>query len=105
MQIVTRCEILTLVSLEMRLFRTVSTALGELSTATGRLAEDSSAGAASDDSLSVGEHSGHLETALAADIHEETAGSRDKLLQLVLLRLALSARVEDIDSQNHFRLF
>lgn len=90
-------------SSKRRLFGAVSTALGELCTTSGGLTENSGAGATGDDSLSVGEDSCHLKASLATDIHEETARGRDKLLQLVLLRLALSARVEDIDCQNHFR--
>lgn len=86
----------------IRLFRTESAALSELSLTTGGLAEHSRARAASNNGLGVREHGGHLEAALATHVHEETAGTRNKSLQLVLLELALSARMKDIDSQNHF---
>lgn len=86
----------------LHLLATVGAALGELGLTTSRLAENSGAGAAGDNGLSVGEDGGHLEAALATDIHEVTAGSRDKLLKLVLLSFRLSARVKNIDSQNHY---
>lgn len=80
------------------LLATESRTLSKLGLTTSRLAEDSGAGSASNNGLSVGEDSGHLKAAGATNVHEVTAGRRDKLLQFVLLRFSVSGGVEDIDS-------
>jgi len=50
----------------------------------------------------MGEDGRDGEAAGALDVHEEGAGSRDECLELVLSRLSLRGRVEEIDGENHF---
>lgn len=49
----------------------------------------------------MGENGGDGEAAGALDVHEEGAGSRHKLLELVLAGLGLRRRVEKVDRENH----
>lgn len=48
----------------------------------------------------MGENGGDGEAAGALDVHEEGAGSRHKLLELVLAGLGLRRRVEKVDREN-----
>lgn len=82
----------------MRLLSAERRALSELSLTTSGLAKNSSARTTGDNSLSVRKDSGHLKAALATDIHEKAARSRDKLLQFMFLGLGSGGGVQDIDS-------
>jgi len=76
-------------------------ALGQTSLASGRLAEHGRAASADYYSLCVREDGGDCEATGALDVHEERAGSRDKVLELVLASLSGRGRVEKINCENH----
>ena len=76
-------------------------ALSELSLTTSRLAQDSGARCAEDDSGGVREDGGDLEAARALDVHEERVGRLDETLQLVLTGLVLSGRVQQVVRDRH----
>ena len=65
-------------------------ALSQAGLASGRLAEDSGAGAADDDGLSVGEDGGDVEAAGALDVHEEGVGCRYEALLVMLDPISIS---------------
>jgi len=71
-----------------RLLSSERAALSQTSLSTSRLAEDSRAAGADDNGLCVRENGRNGEAARALDVHEERAGSWDKVLQLVLASLS-----------------
>lgn len=62
-------------------------ALGQSGLATGRLAEDGRAAGTDDNGLCVREDGGDGEAAGALDVHEEGAGSGDKVLERGSIRI------------------
>jgi hypothetical protein len=83
------------------LLSTERASLSQTSLSTSWLAQDGRAAGADDNGLCVGEDGGDSEAAGALDIHEEGAGSWDKVLKLVLASLRGWGWVEKIDSENH----
>lgn len=75
--------------------------LSQASLTTGGLAQDSGAGSAGDNGLSMGEDGRDVEASRALDVHEERSGRSDELLELVLFELSLRRRVKQILGQNH----
>jgi len=84
-----------------RLLSSERAALGQTGLATCGLAEHGRAAGADDDGLCVREDGGDGEAAGALDIHEEGAGSWDKVLELVLASLSGWGWVEKINCENH----
>jgi hypothetical protein len=74
----------------------VRAALSQAANTASRLAQDSGARAADNNSLRVREHSRNAEAARALNIHEKAVRRLYQSLQLVLLRLRRSGRVQQI---------